>query len=313
MRILVVGAGGIGGYFGGRLAAAGRDVTFLVRPRRAEMLRAKGLSIRSHWGDVHLAMPSLVTADQLTQPYDLVILGCKAYDLEDALRSVAPSVGRDTAILPLLNGMAHVELLEQEFGASAVLGGTCFISTTVQSDGTIVHMNDTHRITLGDRTGKRSPRVEAIHRQLSGANFDAVLSDRIVQDMWNKWVFIASSAGMTCLMRSSIGDYVSAGATSLANQLVDECISVATAAGHALDDGEVAKIRAYVTQAGSTITTSMLRDIENDSRIEAGQIIGDMMRRASSFSLPAPILSTVHAHLKAYEVRRAQRISAASA
>ncbi|RAH96711.1 2-dehydropantoate 2-reductase [Acuticoccus sediminis] len=310
MRILVLGAGGIGGYFGGRLAAAGRDVTFLVRPRRAEMLRERGLSISSPLGDVHLAMPSLVTADQLAQPYDLVILSCKAYDLEDAMRSLAPSVGSETAILPLLNGVAHIELLEQQFGASAVLGGTCYISTTAQPDGTIVHMNDMHRLTLGDRTGVTSSRVEAIHRQLSGAGFDAVLSDRIVQNMWDKWVFIASSAGMTCLMRSSIGDYVSAGATSLASQLVDECVSVATAAGHSLDDAEVANVRSFVTKAGSTIKTSMLRDIENGAPIEADQIIGDMVRRAASFSLPTPILSVVQAHLKSYEIGRARRLAA---
>ncbi|MFW8691593.1 ketopantoate reductase C-terminal domain-containing protein [Mesorhizobium japonicum] len=103
---------------------------------------------------------------------------------------------------------------------------------------------------------------------------------------------------------------ISAGAASLENQLVDECVSVATAAGHPLDDGEVAKVRAYVSQAGSIITTSMVREMENDSPIEADQIIGDMMRRASSFSLPAPILSTVHAHLKSYELRGSQRIAA---
>ncbi len=308
MRILMVGAGGTGGYFGGRLAVAGRDVTFLVRAKRAGILRSGGLSIRSPLGDVHVARPQLVTADQIAQPFDLIVLSCKAYDLTNAIESFAPAVGRNTAILPLLNGMAHLAVLEDRFGAARVLGGMCFISSTTAADGTILHLNDTHRLTFGERGDPLTPRIEAIAKQLSDAGFDAVLSDNVMQEMWNKWIFIASSAGMTCLMRSAIGDYVAAGAAPLASQLVDECAAVADAAGYAASDAALEGVRAYVTQAGSTISTSMLRDIENKSAIEADQIIGDMLERARKLGA-SPILAMAYAHLKSYEARRKRETS----
>src|SRR5580700_8482441 len=135
MRILVVGAGAMGGYFGGRLLEAGRDVTFLVRPRRAAQLAKTGLLIRSPFGDASLPEPPTVTADALREPFGLIILSCKAYDLESAADSFAPAVGADTAILPLLNGMAHVDYLVARFGGTAALGGQCVISTTLDADG----------------------------------------------------------------------------------------------------------------------------------------------------------------------------------
>jgi 2-dehydropantoate 2-reductase len=303
MRILVVGAGGIGGYFGGRLAAAGRDVTFLVRPKRAESLLLNGLVIRSPLGDAHVTQPKLVTADRIGGSFDLILLGCKAYDIDDAMASFAPAVGPQTAILPTLNGMAHLDTLERRFGAAAVLGGTCFISATIAPDGAILHMNDTHRLSFGERSGGLSPRIEAIAAIMADAGFQAEASADILQAMWDKWVFIASSAGMTCLMRSAIGDYVAAGASDAALQLVDECASVAAGQGFAPGAAALERIRGMMTMAGSAITTSMLRDIEAGGRIEAGQIIGDMIVRSGT---RPPILSLVHAHLRAYEIRRAR-------
>ena len=301
MRILVVGAGGIGGYFGGRLAAAGRDVTFLVRPKRAETLLLNGLSIRSPLGDAHIAQPRLVTSDRISEVFDLVLLGCKAYDIDDAIASLAPAVGPETAVLPTLNGMAHLDRLEQQFGAQAVLGGTCFISTTIAPDGAILHMNDTHRLSFGERAGGLSARIDAIAGVMADAGFQAEVSANIMQSMWDKWVFIASSAGMTCLMRSAIGDYVAAGASDVALQLIDECASVAAGQGFALDAAALERIRGMMTMAGSSITTSMLRDIEAGARIEAEQIIGDMIIRSGT---RPPLLSLIHAHLRAYEIRR---------
>lgn len=301
MRILVVGAGGIGGYFGGRLAAAGRDVTFLVRPKRAETLMLNGLAIRSPLGDAHVAQPKLVTADKIGESFDLVLLGCKAYDIDDAISSFAPAVGQQTAILPTLNGMAHLDALESRFGEDAVLGGTCFISTTIAPDGAILHMNDTHRLSFGERVGGLSPRIEAIAAVMADAGFQVEASANILQSMWDKWVFIASSAGMTCLMRSAIGDYVAAGASEVALQLIEECATVAARQGFALDAAALERIRGMMTAAGSVITTSMLRDIEAGARIEAEQIVGDIIARSGT---KPPILSLIHAHLKAYEIRR---------
>ncbi|AYG61455.1 2-dehydropantoate 2-reductase [Rhizobium jaguaris] len=307
MRILVVGAGGIGGYFGGRLAATGRDVTFLVRPKRAEILRKNGLVIRSPLGDAHIAVPKVVTADELGETFDLILLSCKAYDLEDAIASFTPAVGPETAILPLLNGMAHLDRLETRFGAEAILGGTCFISATIGQDGEILHMNDLHRLTYGDRRGGMPASIEAIAAVFADAGFMAQASETILTDMWEKWIFIAATAGMTCLMRSSIGDFVAAGADKLALKLIDECAEIAACHGFALSKIADERIRENLTRAGSPITASMLRDIQAGGRIESDQIIGDLLNRADPAKRPSYfMLETVYAHLKAYEVRRAR-------
>jgi len=308
MRILVVGAGGIGGYFGGRLAAANRDVTFLVRPSRAEILKSRGLIIRSPLGNVAIPQPNLLVASELSQHFDLIVVSCKAYDLEDAINSFAPAVGPETAILPLLNGMAHLDILQGRFGTEAVLGGSCFVSTTVGKDGEIVHLNDTHKLTFGEPASGLTPRVREIAASLSNCGFDVVVSENILQDIWNKWTFIAASAGMTCLMRSSIGDYVEAGATDIAIRLLDECARTAENEGYSLDATILEDIRSYITAAGSTITTSMLRDLERGLRIEDRHIIGEMLLRAQKYG-PAPLLDLINANLSAYHIRRIRESS----
>jgi 2-dehydropantoate 2-reductase len=312
MRILVVGAGAIGGYFGGRLLAAGRDVTFLVRARRAAQLAAGGLSIRSPHGNVDLPAPPTVQAGAISAPFDLVLLSCKAYDLDGAIESFAPAVGPATAILPLLNGVRHIETLDRRFGAGHTLGGLCMISSTLDAEGRVRHLNDLHTLVFGERDGAPSTRIAAIDSTLSNAGFDARLSPHIVQEMWDKWMFIASAAGITCLMRAAIGDIVAAGGGGLAMRLAEECAAVA--ARHGLAPGEAAmqRIRATITAPGSTIMASMLRDIERGAPIEADQIIYDLMRRGRAEGLDLPLLAIVDAHLKAYEARRAREGAARS-
>src|SRR5262245_59816992 len=228
MRFLVVGAGATGGYFGGRLLEAGRDVTFLVRPARAERLAATGLTITSPAGNVTLRSPPTVLANELRTPFDAVILSCKAYDLDGAIESFAPAVGRDTAVVPLLNGMRHLDALDSRFGADRVLGGSCFISAKLDEGGQIIHLSDIHRLAFGERAGGRSSRVEAIAADMAGAKFEVVASDQILLEMWEKWVFLASLAGVTCLTRSAVGDVVAAGGADLAAALLDECRTIAT-------------------------------------------------------------------------------------
>ncbi len=172
MRILVVGAGAIGGYFGGRLLEAGRDVTFLVRQRRAAQLAKTGLAIRSPHGDVTLPNPPAITADALREPFDLVLLSCKAYDLKSAINSFAPVVGGGTAILPVLNGMGHLDVLSARFGDRAVLGGQCAISSTLDAEGRILHLSDFHSMSFGECDGTMSTRANAIASALSGARFE---------------------------------------------------------------------------------------------------------------------------------------------
>jgi 2-dehydropantoate 2-reductase len=306
MRILVVGAGGVGGYFGGRLLEVGRDVTFLVRPRRAAELAKNGLVIRSQFGDVNVPAPATVTADTLSGPFDLVLLSCKAYDLEGAMESFAPAVGPETAILPLINGMRHLDVLEAQFGARPVLGGQCMISAVLDPDGRILHLNDIHFLSFGERDGSRSARVEAIASKMSGARFESSPSGAILQDMWEKWVFIAAGAGITCLMRATIGDIVAAGAADLASALFDECAAISTRYGFPPRASQLQRGRSILTTPGSGMAASMFRDIERRTPIEADHIVGDLLRRGEVQGMTSPLLRIAYAHLKAYEARRAR-------
>jgi len=299
MRILMVGAGAIGGYFGGRMAEAGQDVTFLVRPRRAAQIAADGLVIRSPRGD--MARPvQTVQAAALGGPYDAVVLSCKAFDLDDAIASFAPAVGPGTAILPLLNGMRHMDVLDTRFGAGAVLGGQCQIAATLEPDGSIRHLNDLQALSLGERDGSITPRVEALGAAFAGCG--GRTSETIVQDMWEKWVFLASLACLTSLMRASVGDVVAAGGPEIAQGLFDEAVGIAGVQGHAPRPAFVERMRGMLGQPGLAFTASMLRDIERGNPIEADHIVGDLIARGTTPG--TRLLRIAFVHLKAYEACR---------
>lgn len=309
MRILMVGAGAVGGYFGGRLIEAGCDVTFLVRPRRAALLAENGLVIKSCFGDVTLR-PKTISAEQLDQQYDMVFLSCKAYDLESAMDSFAPAVGPRSVILPVLNGMRHLELLDARFGGDKVLGGVCQIVATLDSSGAILHMNDSHQIVLGERQGGRSTRGEVIAALLARASFGSRLSDNILQDMWEKWVFLATLAGITCLMRASLGEIASADGAGLSVELFSECCAIAEQAGFPPGQKFSGRIKNMLQSRESTMTASMLRDIERGGPIEAEHIIGDLIRRATESPKPLSLLHIVQVHLAAYEIHRWRPVEA---
>jgi 2-dehydropantoate 2-reductase len=313
MRILVVGAGALGGYFGGRLKEAGRDVTFLVRPHRAEHLAKTGLVVRSPKGDINIAAPPTVLAENLSAPFDLILLSCKAYDLQGAMDSFAPAVGANTAILPLLNGMKHMDLLAARFGARAVLGGQCIISATLDGDGRILHLNDLHFLSFGEQNGAKSPRVAAIAAVFSGAKFDSQLSLAILQEMWEKWAFIAAAAGICCLMRGSFGDIAAAGGSQYASTMFAECCAIAAKNGFNPGDTAVKRSIGMLTAAGSPIAASMLRDIERGALIEADHIVGDLLARGGARESAYPLLQIAYAHLGTYEARHQREQAAAPA
>src|SRR5438445_4495565 len=255
MRILVVGAGAIGGYFGGRLLQAGNDVTFLVRPKRASGLASAGLVIRSPASDVTLKSPATVQADKLTEKFDVVLLSCKAFDLEDAIKSLAPAVGPNTSIIPLLNGMLHLEVLDERFGAERVLGGLCAIAVTLNEAREVVQLPPMQSLNFGERDGKMSDRVRAIADVFTSGNFGATASEHIMQDMWEKWVFLASLAASTCLMRTSVGNILSvAGGKDFLLGMLDECSAIATAEGFAPGGSFFQRTRGLLTAEGSALT-----------------------------------------------------------
>jgi 2-dehydropantoate 2-reductase len=304
-RILVVGAGAVGGYFGGRLAQAGRDVTFLVRGRRAEQLRESGLEIVGPSGDATVK-PDLVTAGELVSGYDIVLLAVKHYALDAAIRDVTPAVGEDTVIVPLLNGMRHLERLTAAFGARHVFGGVCLVATTLDDDGRVIQLRDMQEISYGELDGSATPRLEAVDVGLRGAGFVARASAHIVLEMWEKWVFIAALNGMTVLMRGSVGEIEAAPrGRELALALLDECASVATAQGFApRAEGSLARSRAVLTESGSRLTSSLYRDLLQGAPLEADAIVGDMCDRGLAARLRLPLLSAVYAQLHIQEARR---------
>ncbi len=303
MRILVVGAGGTGGYFGGRLLEAKQDVTFLVRPRRAAELAASGLQIESPEGSVTLLNPPTVLAEDLRLHFDLVVLSCKAYDLEGAIESFAPAVGPNTAILPLLNGMRHLDVLDARFGPARVLGGLCIISAALAPGGRILHLNNLHALAFGERDGSHSSRFQAITAAFSAANFISRPSNSILQEMWEKWVFIAACAGITCLMRATVGDIVEAGGADLATSLIAECAAIAAAQGYPPRLKSIQQSQAALTAAGSALTASMFRDLERRAPVEAAHMIGDLLRRGQEQGIATPLLRVAYTHLRAYELR----------
>jgi 2-dehydropantoate 2-reductase len=304
MRILVIGAGALGGYFGGRLLAAGRDVTFLVRPRRAAQIAAQGLEIVSLKGNLAIADPPLVTAAGIAAPYDLILLSCKAFDLTDAIRSFAPAVGPQTLILPLLNGLLHLDILASHFGAEHVLGGLSKISATLDEEGRVHHLSSFHSIRFGEQDGTASARLAAVTEVLTACGFEAQASDKILAEMWGKWVFIAAAAGLGALLRAEVGDIVAAGAAPYAAALLQECAAIAAQQNFPQSLKAMQAGEATLTEAGSEFKPSMLRDIERGQRTEAHHIVSDLLRRGGD--LPSPILRLADAHLKVYETRRAR-------
>jgi 2-dehydropantoate 2-reductase len=308
MKTLVVGAGAIGGYFGSRLLAAGGDVTFLVRARRAEQLRRTGMQVISPLGDLQLPTPPLASAGRLDGHYDLILLSCKAYDLQASIADFAPAMGPGSKVLPLLNGMSHLDALDSRFGRERVLGGLARISGTLDSEGRIVHMGRFQSFAFGARDPGSQDQMPALEAALRAPGFEALLSQDIVHEMWEKWVFIAAAAATTCLMRATVGDLVNAGASDIATGMLEECGAIA-AVNQFAPRPNAAKIGISVlTEPGSSFTASMLRDIEQGGRIEADHIVGDLLKRRGSAA--APLLSTAYAHLRSYEARRTRESAA---
>jgi 2-dehydropantoate 2-reductase len=306
VRILVVGAGSTGGYFGGRLAQAGRDVTFLVRPARAAALRKDGLRIVSPYGDVTLA-PKLVTADAIKQTFDAVLVAVKAFSLAAALDDMAAAVGRETMILPVLNGMRHMERIAQRFGAPAVVGCVCKVAALVDAEGRIVQLSRLQDLAYGELDRTRTPRIERLDAAMQGAGFPARLSADIEADMWEKWDNLAALGAITCLMRGNVGEVNAApGGTAFATRIIDEVMAVVTAEGHPPRPAFLAEMRKSLTDPASTGTSSMYRDLQQGRPIEAEQIVGDMLARGARHKLATPLLAAAYAHLSVYQGKLAK-------
>jgi 2-dehydropantoate 2-reductase len=307
LRFLVLGAGAVGGYFGGRLAEAKADVTFLVRPARAAILKEHGLVIESPMGNLRLPV-RIATAETLSGTFDTVLLTAKAYDLDQAIAAITPAVGPTTAILPVLNGLGHLDHLDAAFGPERVLGGVAYIGANLTADGVIRHLNRIHGITFGERSGGVGHRVRGIAQAFAATRVNAPASDNILLDMWEKFVMITALAGMNCLMRGSVGEIMGTeDGESLMLELLAECQAVAAASGYAPRRQHREQCRAMLTERRSDNSASMRRDLEAGQRTEGEAVLGDMLRRARALGIPAPVLRIAVCHVQTHENRLAAR------
>jgi 2-dehydropantoate 2-reductase len=305
MKLLVLGAGGIGGYFGGRLAQSGADVTFLVRPKRREQLARDGMVIESPLGNAKFPVKT-VAAEELKPGYDLVLFTCKAYDLDSAMDAIAPAMDGKCAVVPQLNGMAHLERLDARFGREQVLGGVAQINATLRSDGVVVHMDKLGRIVFGERDKKPSARAQALGDAFAKTNVDWKVSPDIVQEMWEKVVFLAALAATTCLFRGNVGEIVAApGGKEAMESVLATNVAIATAEGFPPRPASVEFARNRLTDPKGNWSASMMRDLEAGNRVESDHIVGWMLDRARRHGIEAPVLSFAYANLKTYEARKA--------
>jgi len=306
MKILVVGAGAVGGYFGARLAQAGRDVTFLVREHRAAQLRKIGLDVKSSYGDFTIAPADLklISAQVLAaskSAFDLILLSTKAYSLEAAMNDFAPAVGANTTILPVLNGMRHLDMLSARFGREHVLGGSSRIVGDLDPEGRVLHIEHWQDLIFGEIDKSVTPRIEAIAKTLHGAGFEDELSLDILAFMWQKWMLLSAMAGITCLLRGNIGEIALAPFGIETEQaFLHETAAIATASGYPPSDKSFAAVAARLTDPESVLTASMYRDLTKNSPVEADHILGDLLRRGNALGLHSPLLQAAYVQLSVY-------------
>ena len=298
----MVGAGATGGYFGARLVAAGRDVTFLLREGRARQIREGGLQIVSPHGDFSV-QPSVVTAAELRRTqavYDLIIISVKAYQLAGAMEDIVAAVGTETLLLPILNGMRQHRILQGRFGTENVLGGSVRIFSHLDGEGRVHQQTPLQEFSYGELSGERTDRIECVDRTLRDAGFDAVLQPDILATLWQKWWILASLGSICVLARGATGQAAAAPhGLAFERAVVRECTEIAAANGYRANAAMLASHLERITEPGSTLTSSMYRDMIGGAPVEAGHILGDLLDRAGDVA--APLLTAAYVQLKVYE------------
>ncbi|WP_226527548.1 2-dehydropantoate 2-reductase [Metabacillus niabensis] len=301
MRILVVGAGGIGGYFGGRLVEKGEDVTFLVRNRRKQQIEKNGLVIRSVKGDYTFS-PKLMTKDEQSDSFDLVLLSVKAYHLEETINDLNPFIGEKTVIIPLLNGVAHLSPLQLAFGEEKVVGGLCIIETTLNELGEVIHTSGFDQLVFGELDHSRSERIQQITATFSGTRANFILSHHIMQDIWKKYLLITVMSSVTTLMRAPMGPICeSDGGIDFIRSLCEEAAIIMRACHAPIPDNIVDVHMKTVENLSYDFKTSMQRDMEKGLSIESEHLQGYLLKLAKERHVDTPRLNVVYQNLKVYE------------
>jgi len=307
MKILIVGAGAVGGYFGARLAQAGRDVTFLIRQHSVEKMQREGLRIVSPHGDLTLT-PRIVTTSQIQSPYDLILVSVKAQALDQAIADMRSAVGPETMIYPILNGMRHMETLTRSFGSNAVLGGVCMVATDTDEQGSIVQLAPMQELVYGELNGEVTPRIQQLDETLRGAGFDTELSTNIQQAMWGKWVLIASIGLVTTLLGGPVGEINAVPyGESTASMALNECASIAGACGFPPSESFLDDLRKQLTAKESKLTSSMYRGMQKGESVEVETVLGDLLDHGHEHQLRTPILQAGCIRLRVYQNARPAR------
>jgi 2-dehydropantoate 2-reductase len=302
MRLLVVGAGAVGGFLAARFLDGGHDVTVLVRLRRAARLREEGLIITGASGP-RVFRPAVITAAEVTEPYDVVVLAVKAEALTAVMDEIRPGVGPATVVVPFLNGMGHVARLRKQFGP-AVIGGVLRIATQLTDTGAVEVLAPMFEVEIGEFGAAPSRRVETLVAAFRDAGADVTVSPDITAAMWVKWVFIASVGAVTSLMRAPVGDVAAVpGGTQFARAVVAEAAAVAEAAGHPVPADQVKGIEHTVTAPESAVTSSLSRDLIAGRPTEVDAVIGDLVDRAQALGLSTPVLSLTTLALRVHNRR----------
>jgi 2-dehydropantoate 2-reductase len=302
MRILIVGAGAIGGYFGGRLLEKGGDVTFLVREKRKLQLEKYGLQAESVHGDMAFPVPKMIQAGEKADAFDVILLSTKAYHLEEAIGDIRPYTGNKTLILPLLNGIAHMDQLISAFGEENVLGGLCFIETTLGENGKVIQTSPVHDFVFGERTGKKTERIMKLQEAFSGTKANFRLSENIEQEMWHKYLFISTLSGVTSLFRSPIGPIREQSfGFNCVKEVLKEASAIMRGLGAPLAEGiEETQVK-KIHEMGYEMKSSLQRDMEKQQAIEADHFFGYLLKKAELLNLDAPVLGAIYANLQVYE------------
>ncbi len=304
MKILIVGAGAVGAVFGASLHEHGADVHFLLRPARKELVDAEGITLELPIGQVNV-QPRTLSSAQLQDTFDLIILTNKAYSLESVIADITPAVGPQTHILPLLNGMRHLDRLDSAYGQARVLGGVAKTIATQSAPTTIQVNNAYSSITVGARLAEQQSKAEAVWQELVNAGIHAELSDAIMVDMWDKFCRMATVGAANCLLNGTVGEYMRSDAGGqIALQLFKECTDTAQAAGYPMAPADIAGFQRVLTNPASTFSSSMYRDMQAGLPVEGDHLVGDMLRRGQEAGLQCPMLTVANAVLQTYSAKR---------
>lgn len=310
MRYLILGAGALGGYFGAMLIKGGADVTFLVRPTRAAQLKRDGLVVKTQDGGELRTQVKIVQQGQLEGTYDIVRLSCKAYDLGGAMDAIGPAMGEQSVIVPVLNGVRHIDVLTERFGSGRVLGGLTIINAALMPDGTIQQSQVRVNITaIGELDGRLSSRCTAIKAALEAGGIPAQVTDNILVMMWEKFFGFACSATIASLSRSRAGVIArAADGASFVSAVIGECTRVVTAVGYPPLPAfnSAGQISALFSQPDSAFGPSMLIDMEDGRPTEGEHTIGDLAERAVQAGVSAPLLTAARCNLQTYEINRSK-------